>query len=69
MLKPMNCTLEIGRLYGMYFNKAVKKRIYDVQFLNCNILYHEGESIESGNLYFSPIYHVIPVYIVPPSLT
>lgn len=33
-----------------YFQKTVKKRIYDVQFLNCNIIYHE-ESIKSQEIY------------------
>lgn len=34
-----------------YFQKTVKKRIYDVQFLNCNIIYHEEESIKSQEIY------------------
>lgn len=38
------------------------KKPYDVQFFNCNIIYHEGERIRSQEVCFSPIYHVIRLY-------
>ena len=36
-----------------YFNKAAKKKktTYDVPFLNCNTIYHKGESIVSQEIY------------------